>query len=89
MSENPETQLAPSSRVVGAARVAEAAEFLGISRTRIYQLIEDNLLDQAVIGGSTLVVLDDLWWKAVQKRRPPPTTIEIEGNQISIREEGI
>lgn len=84
--KSPEQRIAPSSRVIGIATVGEASEHLGISRTRVYQLIEAQSLNFGIQTGNTIVIIDDLYWKAVEKRRPQDDGLEAEASQLVLEE---
>ena len=58
-----ETMLAPIT-----VRIPKAVELLGISRTKLYELINAREIDVIKVGSSTLVVVASLH-RFVEKRR--------------------
>jgi len=48
--------------------IPETAQALGISRPRVYQLLEAQSLCRILMGGRTLVGHDDRWREALRRR---------------------
>jgi excisionase family DNA binding protein len=61
------------------ARPTEAAEALGISRTRIYELLAKGVIPSVRIGGSIRIPVDRLRAWIDEQRTPSPADRHVRG----------